>query len=96
LRITTRFYVRSTARIYLSYTSRAGFSAQATAPHIPHVPVLWVNAALDLAIESQRIAASRMPKNRQSLVLELPDTFHEDVPDRSRFYVLQWLQSLRW
>jgi pimeloyl-ACP methyl ester carboxylesterase len=96
LRITTRFYIWTTARIYMSYGNESVFSAQAAAPRLPRVPTLWINTALDIAIESQRIAAYMMPKNPRSVVLELPDTFHEDVPDHSRFYVLQWLQSLRW
>jgi pimeloyl-ACP methyl ester carboxylesterase len=78
------------------YAGGSGFDAQTTAPRIPRVPVLWVNTALDLAIASQRIAASRIPKNPQSRYLELPDTFHEDVPDHSQRYVLSWLQGLRW
>jgi pimeloyl-ACP methyl ester carboxylesterase len=96
LRITIRFYVWTTARIYSSYHAGSGFDAQNAAPRLPRIPIFWVNTALDLAINQQRIAASMMRhRHPATRVIELQDTFHEDVPDHSRFYVLQWLQSLK-
>jgi pimeloyl-ACP methyl ester carboxylesterase len=95
LLITIRFYVTTTARIYVSYHS-PGFGGQPNAPRVPRIPVLFVTGALDMDLAQQRIEFSLIPKNPRSRYLELPDTFHEDVPDHAQRHVLAWLQSLRW
>jgi len=102
---TTRFFVTSTPKIYLDYhgtstkvshadVNYSKISVEINSAKIPHIPVFWINANKDDYVPSQRTAAKLIPKNLHNHYLEI-DGYGFDVPDDSRYAIVDWLKSLK-